>query len=87
VGVSVTACPASRLLADAAVNPLADEVGVAVVAGVLLDHVDQDLSQRDRVALLVARPRRSLARGVGAAARCFRPRVAGAVAAGGITGR
>jgi hypothetical protein len=29
------------LLADASVDPLAQQVGVSVVAGVLLDHVDQ----------------------------------------------
>ena len=33
------------LLADAAVDAFADQVGVAVVAGVLLEDVDQDLPQ------------------------------------------
>ncbi len=32
-------------LADEAVHRLPDEVGMAVVAGVLLDHVDQDVAQ------------------------------------------
>jgi len=36
------------LLADAPVNALAQQVGVAVVPGVLLDHVDQELTQGDR---------------------------------------
>src|ERR1700734_1224212 len=35
------------LLADAAVDPLAEQVGVAEVAGVLLDHVEYHLAQRD----------------------------------------
>ena len=39
------------LLAYPAVDALAEEVGVAVVAGVLLDHVDKQLAQRDRLAL------------------------------------
>ena len=37
------------LLADAAVDALPQQVGMAVVAGVLLDHVDQELPQRDRL--------------------------------------
>ena len=32
------------LLADAAVDPLAEQVGVAEVAGVLLDHVEYHLA-------------------------------------------
>jgi hypothetical protein len=35
--------PSSGLLADASVNMLAQEIGMAVVAGVLLDHVNQEL--------------------------------------------
>jgi pyridoxine 4-dehydrogenase len=35
----------ARLLADPAVYALAEEVGVAVVPGVLLDHVDEELAQ------------------------------------------
>ena len=37
-----------RSVADAAVDHLPDEVGVAVVAGVLLDHVDHDPAQDSR---------------------------------------
>ena len=40
-----------ELLADAAVDAFAEQVGVAVVAGVLLDHVHQELTQRHRLAL------------------------------------
>jgi hypothetical protein len=40
------------LLADAAVNPLAEQVGVAEVAGVLLDHVEYHLAQRGGGAIL-----------------------------------
>jgi hypothetical protein len=36
------------LLADAAVDPLPEQIGVAEVAGVLLDHVEYHLAQRDR---------------------------------------
>jgi hypothetical protein len=39
--------PASALLSDASVNALAQQVGVTVVAGVLLDHVDQQLPEGD----------------------------------------
>ena len=35
------------LLADTSVNALAQEIGMAVVAGVLLDHVNQQLPKRD----------------------------------------
>ena len=42
---------AHRLLAGAAVDALAQQVGVAAVPGVLLDHVDDDLAQLDLVAL------------------------------------
>jgi hypothetical protein len=42
---------APGLLADAAVDPLAEQVGVAEVAGVLLDHVEYHLAQRDRGAV------------------------------------
>ena len=35
------------LLADAAVDPLAEQIGVAEVACVLLDHVEYHLAQRD----------------------------------------
>jgi hypothetical protein len=38
------------LLADASVNALAQQIRMTVVAGVLLDHVDQKLPQRDRFA-------------------------------------
>ena len=38
---------ATGLLADTSVNTLAQEIGMAVVAGVLLDHVNQELPQRD----------------------------------------
>lgn len=37
----------SGLLADAAVDPLAEQIGVAKVASVLLDHVEYHLAQRD----------------------------------------
>jgi len=40
------------LLADAAVDPLAEQIGVAEVAGVLLDHVEYHLAQRDGRAVL-----------------------------------
>jgi len=36
------------LLADAPVDALAEQVGVPVVAGVFLDHVHEQLAQRDR---------------------------------------
>src|SRR5690242_6374658 len=39
------------LLAEAPVDALAEQVGVPVVAGVLLDHVDEQLAQRDRLTL------------------------------------
>ncbi len=42
------------LLADAPVDALAEQVGVPVVAGVLLDHVHEPLAQRDRLTLAVA---------------------------------
>src|SRR5262249_31583469 len=41
----------SPLLAEATVDALAEQVGVPVVAGVLLDHVDDQLAQRDRLTL------------------------------------
>ena len=34
-------------LADASVDPFPQQVGVATMAGVLLDHVDKHLAQRD----------------------------------------
>ncbi len=37
-----------ELLAYASVNPLAQQVGVTEVAGVLVDHFEQHLAQRDR---------------------------------------
>src|SRR5437763_16877844 len=40
--------PADWLLADASVDPLAQQVDVTEVAGVLLDHSDQHLAQRHR---------------------------------------
>ena len=42
----------SGLLADAAVDPLAEQIGVAEVAGILLDHVEYHLAQRDGRAVL-----------------------------------
>src|SRR4051812_3823889 len=42
------------LLADPAVDPLADQVGVPVVPGVLLHHVHEQLPQRDRLPAPVA---------------------------------
>jgi hypothetical protein len=42
----------SGLLADAAVDSLAEQIGVAEVAGVLLDHVEDHLAQRDGRAVL-----------------------------------
>ena len=42
------------LLADPSVDALAEQVGVPVVAGVLLDHVHQQFAQRDRLPLGVA---------------------------------
>jgi len=36
------------LLSDASIDSLAEQVGVAVVAGILLDHVDQEFAQGDR---------------------------------------
>ena len=41
-----------RSLPGRAVDPLTDQVGVTVVAGVLLDHVHHDPSQRDRTPIL-----------------------------------
>ncbi len=41
----------SALLTDASVNSLAQQVSMTVVPGVLLDHVDQQLTQGDRVPL------------------------------------
>jgi hypothetical protein len=38
----------SELLADASVDPLTQQVGVTEVAGVLVDHLDQHLTQRYR---------------------------------------
>lgn len=43
---------AGGLLTDAAVDPLAEQVGVAEVACVLLDHVEYHLAQRDGRAIL-----------------------------------
>ena len=40
------------LLPDAPVEPLADQVGVTVVPGVLLDHVPQDISQGENLAVV-----------------------------------
>src|SRR5262249_58638291 len=42
-----------RSIAGKPVDRLADQVGVAVVAGVLLDHVEVDPAQRDLLALPV----------------------------------
>jgi len=44
------------LLADAAVDSLAEQVRVAEVAGVLLDHVEYHLAQRDGSAVLHGAP-------------------------------
>lgn len=43
--------PLPLSLADAAVDPFPQEVGVAAVTGVLLDHVDQNRAQRDASAI------------------------------------
>jgi len=43
---------AGGLLTDAAVDPLAEQVGVAKVACVLLDHVEYHLAQRDGRAIV-----------------------------------
>ena len=37
----------SALLADGPVDPLAEEVCMTVVTGVLLDHVDEHFAKRD----------------------------------------
>ena len=55
-GRPTAARAASRLLTGAAVEALAQQVGVAAVAGVLLDHVDQHGAQLD---LLVVEGRRA----------------------------
>ncbi len=46
--------PLWALLAHAPVDALAQQVGVPVMAGVLLDHVHEKLAQRDRRTLGVA---------------------------------
>jgi hypothetical protein len=38
-------------LADASVDPFPQQVGVAAMAGVLLDHVDKHFAQRDGVSI------------------------------------
>jgi hypothetical protein len=38
-------------LADASVDPFPQQVGVAAVAGVLLDHADERFAQRDGVSV------------------------------------
>jgi hypothetical protein len=38
----------NELLAYAPVNPFTQQVGVTEVAGVLVDHFEQSLAQRDR---------------------------------------
>jgi hypothetical protein len=38
-------------LADASADPFPQQVGVAAVAGVLLDHVDKHFAQRDGVSV------------------------------------
>jgi hypothetical protein len=38
-------------LADASVDPFSQQVGVAAVAGVLLDHMDKHFAQRDGVSV------------------------------------
>ena len=43
--------PLPLSLADAAVDPFPQQVGVAAVTGVLLDHVDQNRAQRDASAI------------------------------------
>jgi len=43
-----------QLLADAPVDALAEQIGVPVMARVLLDHVHHQLAQRDRLTLGVA---------------------------------
>ncbi len=41
-----------RLLTRAPVEPLPDQVGMTVVPGVLLDHMDQDIPQGERLAVV-----------------------------------
>jgi len=43
--------PLPLSLADTAVDPFPQQVGVAAVTGVLLDHVDQNRAQRDASAI------------------------------------
>jgi len=40
-------------LADTSIDALTQQVGVTVVAGVLLDHVDQQLPERYRLACAI----------------------------------
>jgi hypothetical protein len=47
-------CARGALLADAPVDALAEQVSMPVMAGVLLDHVNEQLAQRDRLTLRVA---------------------------------
>src|SRR6478735_1848167 len=55
---AVLADSARVSLAGAAVDALPDQVGVATVAGVLLDHVDEDVADRRRVPAAVVDERR-----------------------------
>jgi hypothetical protein len=43
--------PLPLSLADAAVDPLPQQAGVAAVTGILLDHADQNRAQRDASAI------------------------------------
>src|SRR6266487_4340956 len=56
---AIVEAPAPSSLADASVDPLAQQVDVTHVAGVLLDHADQYLAQRHMPSAAAA-----LARGV-----------------------
>ena len=51
-GLAAAISPAFPLsLADASVDPFPQQAGVAAVAGVLLDHVDNHFAQRDGVSV------------------------------------
>src|SRR2546430_1283765 len=44
-----------RSFPGGAVDALAEQVGVAIVPGVLLDHVGEDVAERERLAVVAAR--------------------------------
>ena len=64
------------LLPRPAVDTLAQEIGVAIVAGILLDHVNHDPAQRDRLPIPVTR----------ATCRLIKRRYGGDVPPGGLAG-